>query len=233
MRTNIQALSRIRTHGLRVQVIKAYASDRTATETGSKYRKVWPFLWSQSEATSNVRRSSCTLVQVLTCVTLVLLKRLVQANNVTGDLQCSPLWTSWKVQLLLWQIRFAGYSKLIQMLEQQYPILLTHRTGTTLVEVPLNGITSIPNFMKICQAVQKISIDPLYLELVSLASVARPAPRPTQPPVQWVSGVKCGRGVTLTTYPRLVLGSRMSRNYEYVLSPFSSAWRKRGSFTLS
>jgi hypothetical protein len=39
-----------------------------------------------------------------------------------------------------------------------------------------------------------------------LASVSRPALRPTQPPVQWVPGVlsvglKRGWGVTLTTHP--------------------------------
>jgi hypothetical protein len=33
--TNIHALSGIQTHSLRVQVIKAYASDRVATGTGS------------------------------------------------------------------------------------------------------------------------------------------------------------------------------------------------------
>jgi hypothetical protein len=42
-----------------------------------------------------------------------------------------------------------------------------------------------------------------------VASVSRPALRPTQPPVQWVPGVlspglKCGRGVTLITLPYLV-----------------------------
>jgi hypothetical protein len=39
-----------------------------------------------------------------------------------------------------------------------------------------------------------------------LASVSRPALRPTEPPVQWVlgvlsPGVKRGRGVNLTTHP--------------------------------
>jgi hypothetical protein len=34
MRTNVHALSGIQTHGLSVQVIKAYASDRAATGTG-------------------------------------------------------------------------------------------------------------------------------------------------------------------------------------------------------
>jgi hypothetical protein len=37
-----------------------------------------------------------------------------------------------------------------------------------------------------------------------LASVFGPALGPTQPPVQWVPGVKCGRGVTLTNHPLLV-----------------------------
>jgi hypothetical protein len=51
-----------------------------------------------------------------------------------------------------------------------------------------------------------------------LSSVSRPALRPTQPPVQWVPGVlspgvKCGRGLTLTTHPHLVPRSRPSRSY--------------------
>jgi hypothetical protein len=42
-----------------------------------------------------------------------------------------------------------------------------------------------------------------------LSSVSRPALGPTQPPVQWVTGVlspgvKRGRGVMLTTHPHLV-----------------------------
>jgi hypothetical protein len=36
---------------------------------------------------------------------------------------------------------------------------------------------------------------------------------PTQPPVQWVPGLKRGRGVTLTTHPHLLPRSRMSRSY--------------------
>jgi hypothetical protein len=49
-----------------------------------------------------------------------------------------------------------------------------------------------------------------------LASVSRPALMPTQSPVQWVqavlsSGVKRGRGVTLTTHPHLMSRSWMSR----------------------
>jgi hypothetical protein len=46
-----------------------------------------------------------------------------------------------------------------------------------------------------------------------LASVSTPARGPTQPPVQWVPGVKSGRGVTLTIQPHLVPRSRISRSY--------------------
>jgi hypothetical protein len=52
----------------------------------------------------------------------------------------------------------------------------------------------------------------------SVASASRLALRPTQPPVQWVvrvlsPGVKHSQGVMLTTYPHVVLRSRMSRSY--------------------
>jgi hypothetical protein len=44
---------------------------------------------------------------------------------------------------------------------------------------------------------------------------SRSALRPTQPPAKWVpgfsTGVKCGRGVLLTTHPLLVPGSWKSR----------------------
>jgi hypothetical protein len=51
-----------------------------------------------------------------------------------------------------------------------------------------------------------------------LVSASRPAPGPTQPPIQWVPGlpspgVKRGRGVTLTTHPYLVPRLSMSRSY--------------------
>jgi hypothetical protein len=39
-KTNIHALSEIRTHGLSVQVINAYASDRAVTGTGSQTFKL-------------------------------------------------------------------------------------------------------------------------------------------------------------------------------------------------
>jgi hypothetical protein len=55
-------------------------------------------------------------------------------------------------------------------------------------------------------------------KIFPLASVSRPALRPTQLPVQRVPGVlspgvKRGRGVTLTTHPYLVPRSRMSMGY--------------------
>jgi hypothetical protein len=48
--------------------------------------------------------------------------------------------------------------------------------------------------------------------------MSRPALRPTQPRVQWVSGLlspglKCGRGVMLSTRPHLVPRSRMRTSY--------------------
>jgi hypothetical protein len=47
-----------------------------------------------------------------------------------------------------------------------------------------------------------------------LAPVSRPALRPTQPLIHWVpKGIKCGRGMTLTTHPHLVPRLRMSRSY--------------------
>jgi hypothetical protein len=56
-----------------------------------------------------------------------------------------------------------------------------------------------------------IMFDPQQRQRIFLlASVSRPALRPTQPPVQWVPGVlsrglKHGQGMTLTSHPRLVL----------------------------
>jgi hypothetical protein len=71
--------------------------------------------------------------------------------------------------------------------------------------------------------------------IFSLASVSRPALGPTQPPVQWVpgilsSGVKSGRGVTLTTHPHLVPRSWMSRSY--TSSPQAPPWRVAGQLLL-
>jgi hypothetical protein len=59
-----------------------------------------------------------------------------------------------------------------------------------------------------------------------LASVSRPALRPTQPPIQWVPGILSpggnrGRGVTLTAHPHLVPSSAMSRSYTPLLASAS------------
>jgi hypothetical protein len=56
-----------------------------------------------------------------------------------------------------------------------------------------------------------------------LASVSRPALKSTEPPMQWVPGLKCCRGMTLTTHPYLVLRLRMSR------SCISSPWCLHGA----
>jgi hypothetical protein len=50
-------------------------------------------------------------------------------------------------------------------------------------------------------------------KIFPLASVSRPALGPIQPSVQWVSRVKRGRCVTLTTHPHLVSRSWMSTSY--------------------
>jgi hypothetical protein len=71
---------------------------------------------------------------------------------------------------------------------------------------------------------------PIEVRSPAEASVSRPALAPTQPPVQWVPailspGVKCGRGVTLTSHPHLV--SRTSRSYTSSPSQAPS-WRVVG-----
>jgi hypothetical protein len=63
-----------------------------------------------------------------------------------------------------------------------------------------------------------------------LTSVSRPALRPNQPPVQWVPGLKRGRGVTLTTHPHLVPRSIISRSY--TSSPPSSSMACSGTALL-
>jgi hypothetical protein len=56
-----------------------------------------------------------------------------------------------------------------------------------------------------------------------VASVSRPALKPTQRPTQWIAGVKRGCCATLTTHPFVVPRSRMSRSYT-----FSFFWRMHG-----
>jgi hypothetical protein len=55
-----------------------------------------------------------------------------------------------------------------------------------------------------------------------LPHLSRPVPRPTQPPVQWVTGLsrgKGGRGVVLTTHPHLVCRGPRKRLELYLYSP--------------
>jgi hypothetical protein len=66
-----------------------------------------------------------------------------------------------------------------------------------------------------------------------LASVSRPAIRPTQTPIQWVPGgrflgVKRSLYVTLTTHPHLVPRSRMNRRY--ISSPIGVFMAAAGQF---
>jgi hypothetical protein len=57
----------------------------------------------------------------------------------------------------------------------------------------------------------------MSLKCAMVHAMSRPAVGRTQPPVQWVPGVKRGRGVTLTTHPHLVPRSWISRSY--IFSP--------------
>jgi hypothetical protein len=79
----------------------------------------------------------------------------------------------------------------------------------------------------VTQSVQCLTTDwttgvrsPQMRRMLPLACLPSPAPRSAQPPVQWVTGVltpgvKRGRGLTLTTHPRLVLRSRISKSYTF------------------
>jgi len=53
--------------------------------------------------------------------------------------------------------------------------------------------------------------------------LSRPALGPTQPPVKWVRGVKCGQGMLQTTHPLLVPQSWKSRPI-----PLPTLWAKPG-----
>jgi hypothetical protein len=61
--------------------------------------------------------------------------------------------------------------------------------------------------------------------IVPLASVSRPALRPTQPPIHWVPRLNCFRGVTLITHPHPVPRWRMITNDTPLPHGFCMAWR--------
>jgi hypothetical protein len=91
-----------------------------------------------------------------------------------------------------------------------------------------------PSERKVCCGLIEVR-SPAGARIFPLTSVCRPALGPTQPPVQWVTGVpslgvKRGRGVTLTTHPHLVPRSRMSRSYTF--SPPSAFMACRGTALL-
>jgi hypothetical protein len=78
---------------------------------------------------------------------------------------------------------------------------------------------ALVGFLNLIRHMVRLRFDSWQRERIFLlASVSRPAMRPTQPPVQWVPGVlslglKRGRGVTLTTHAHLVPRSRMGKSY--------------------
>jgi hypothetical protein len=68
-----------------------------------------------------------------------------------------------------------------------------------------------------------LGVVPHSMGTSALASVSRPALRPTQFPTQCLPGVKRGRSVSLITHPS---SSAEVKNYEiYFLSLLAPAWR--------
>jgi hypothetical protein len=76
-----------------------------------------------------------------------------------------------------------------------------------------NSLASMPPYVILarCKEAYKMTIESPSKYLLALNFTI--SGRPTQPPIQWVPGIKRGRGVTQASHLHLVPRLRMSRSY--------------------